>query len=567
LAQEISSRPRPLDLAHSLLVVMRSLVTVALVAAGSLWPGVAQQSRHHEGRQEGHQGQHLQQKGHHSWDYFYENMCGCVATRNEGCGLSSRQLYKTLTESYGLQLCEGRGEEDLSKLEPAVAKRVRAECNARLRLRDVALEFQACWQYEREDICQMHQDTCEWEAQDIGSCGIDEEKLLAKLLGEELHSHPLMRNVLAADKCSTYSSEGCMGDEQCSLNWHRQTCRVHSSVTFNSFLEHPALFEVLEYSKRGAECRGWHEHVWHGDLCWEQGCQLEGGLCVSKYATLDSLKANATIVKYMMDHLCSKAYRETGAVQQGCLYSEEQKACVAEDLSDSVNLDLTEDDRSVALYFMVLRSATFIHEARCNSLDNDILQCNKTAEQHIDCGEDMFHPNATAVIAGWQAQRGQHGHGDGGNKDWKETEREVMNTTMKNIPNADAGIGFNGELGEIIGNATDANRIGFLDGFKDFLNQPETLGTAKAMLQLARSFEAPAQQPSPPTPEESAHKQDEPLMQLYLVCVVCLVLAAMCGGYAGGVLCGSQTGRSTRCDRRPLLQMQAHQAPDGLVNI
>eukprot|EP00971_Amphidinium_carterae_P019321 380517-Amphidinium_carterae.1 len=26
------------------------------------------------------------------------------------------------------------------------------------------------------------------------------------------------------------------------------------------------------------------------------------------------------------------------------------------------------------------------------------------------------------------ARRGQHGHGDGGNKDWKETEREVMLT-------------------------------------------------------------------------------------------------------------------------------------------
>mmetsp|Transcript_8579 Transcript_8579/g.15364 ORF Transcript_8579/g.15364 Transcript_8579/m.15364 type:complete len:596 (-) Transcript_8579:434-2221(-) len=549
---------------------------------------------------------------HYSWDWFYADMCGCTQTKFEGCGVSSALLFQVLTDSHGLQVCansSGLGDmtEEQTSQEFAgdekVEERVKNECEVRLQLKTVAAEFEVCRTLHGKAACDGKMDLCEWEAQDVGECGIDEEKLLHKLVPEEYRSHPLVQNILIQDRCSEMPHDRCIKNMTCGWVRQQNRCVANDAIIFNSFLEHPAMFQILDIAERGAHCRGWHEHVWHGSRCWAEHCHLERGICTGNSGYTLEAEPNLTTVQNMKNDLCRvKGWMwqnqqghfrgKGGQCPPGCRVQnrnstnsprpvgrhghhhgyrghEEEMECEAEPIPEDADLSLTEMDKKIALYFLVLRSATTIHESRCNSLDIDMMQCQKVATEHIDC-QGMFHPNATQIFGGTErplhhrnedkehhdeqaaavirATEAKQAVGGSAVQQGKLEENAVMENVIKNVAKPDAGVGVNGGMDDIMSMASSANKDAFLQRFGDWLQQPDTQETIEQIRetvpQFVQGFLSIWQDVDPdvlPTTTDAlllaeAHMDESPASHAVLVCIACLLLASVCGGFAWGVL-------------------------------
>mmetsp|Transcript_41605 Transcript_41605/g.97601 ORF Transcript_41605/g.97601 Transcript_41605/m.97601 type:complete len:597 (+) Transcript_41605:92-1882(+) len=555
---------------------------------------------------------------HHSWGWFFQDMCGCTPTKYEGCGLSSEQLYKDLTESYGLNVCrdtnlagDSRPDKTADWLtekhdSPELIKRITEECAARQRLAEVAKSYEKCLHVgESKEACtsDKNKDHCEWEAQDVGKCGIDEEKLLREFVGPELHGHPLVRNIMIQDTCSEMSEKACTQNTTCAWEtWHHR-CVANAAVTFSAFIEHPALFEVLDRADYGSQCRAWNENVWHGATCYQGFCHLERGICTSHVKDAREVAvANTTAIMIMKNDLCQHSGNQlVGGERVGCpqgchehVYTAEEKEqmkqwqshhperngagwswCEADEIDASKDMKMTDEDRKVALFFTIIRSATQIGEARCNSLDSDMLQCQKVAQEHINC-DGMFHPNATEVFGDWHRRHDQHHHDEDGKavnvvSDAKPTEasKAVQEGVMQNVQKqikSDGGIGFNGQA---MTQMTNSDAV--LQNFSGWLEQKETQTYLEELQQntpeILKGFRqmwadaAPKEQKvakASDGPEEQAGLTG----QVALLCVVCLVLAGTCGGFACAVIF---TNRLRDARGPALLETQyvRHQEPAG----
>jgi len=535
---------------------------------------------------------------HHSWSWFYSDMCGCTETKFEGCGVSSAQLFKVLTDSHGLQLCtatNGLGDTSAGQTaeefmaDEKLEKRIQAECEVRQELKRMASAFEVCHTLKGKEACAQQNHLCEWEAQDIGECGIDEEKLLHSLVPQEYHSHPLLRNILIQDRCSEMPQDHCLKNSTCTWDRFHNRCNANDAILWSSFLQHPAMFQILEIAEHGASCRGWHEHVWHGSACWENHCHLERGICTGNAGYSLDDKPNATTIREMKNTLCREKAWKFAASQgdesgestaprcpPGCREQKQDTTatqgehhgqghghgghgrgawpvCEADgEIEEGTDLTLSDMDTKIALYFLVIRSATYIHESRCNSLDNDITACKKVATDHIDC-QGMFYPNATEIFKLQHHER----HDSATRADStvsaastdttvaavKKARNAAMETAVSKVALPDAGVGVNGGMDEIVRMAASPDKDEFFKKFSDFVTSPELEEVYAAIPDLVQGFRqiwqdaAPTTVPptSPPPPVES--KAEDTLMShAALLCIGCLVLAGICGGYAWGVL-------------------------------
>eukprot|EP00403_Amphidinium_massartii_P029156 CAMPEP_0178388754 /NCGR_PEP_ID=MMETSP0689_2-20121128/9757_1 /TAXON_ID=160604 /ORGANISM="Amphidinium massartii, Strain CS-259" /LENGTH=594 /DNA_ID=CAMNT_0020009169 /DNA_START=20 /DNA_END=1804 /DNA_ORIENTATION=- len=561
---------------------------------------------------------HQKHQHHHGQGWFAQEMCGCTATKYEGCGLNSAQLYKDLTESYGLNVCketnfagDGNPEKTAEYLHPPdspqLLERVTEECVLRQKLANVAKSYEKCIHVgDNKEACtsDTNKDHCEWEAQDVGKCGIDEEKLLRDFVGPDLQSHPLVRSIMTQDMCSEMSERACSQNSTCAWEpWHRR-CVANAAVTFGAFIEHPTLFEVLIRADHEALCRAWHENVWQGDTCHPTACHLERGICATSYLKDSSRvsEPNITVIMRMKNDLCIyNGNQEVGGRKAGCpkgchehVYTaaevEQHKKiqshqhgtwfwCEADPIDVDQDLRLTDQDKKVALLFTIVRSATRLREERCNSLDTDIQQCKKVAEEHITCG-GMFRPNASRVLGDGQHHRQPHSNDDedeskattAAGSDGKPpaasqiTQAGVMqNVQIQKQTSFDGGFGFNGQVGALTEMVAQSNTDAFLQKFSDWLQSPEIQQNTAEKLKdfrqmwadaapkgqkVAKAANGPAGQPGPPTG------------RVALLCVVCLVLAGTCGGFACATI--FTTGLRDARDVAPLeIQYIRHEDPAG----
>mmetsp|Transcript_64437 Transcript_64437/g.153748 ORF Transcript_64437/g.153748 Transcript_64437/m.153748 type:complete len:563 (+) Transcript_64437:2-1690(+) len=519
------------------------------------------------------------QAQHHSWGWFYENMCGCALTQHEGCGMSAQQLYKDLTDSPSLRMCEltnSQGNATLTENyqdpnEVGLIERTVKECTARRELKEIAEQFKKCMELGSDKAaCEHHSDFCEFDAQDKGRCGIDEEKLVVKFVGKQYEEHPLIKNVLLEDRCSTKAFDKCMEEKTCQWNVNHKRCMANQAILFSSMVEHPALFEVLEIQQQGSRCQSWSDFVWEGKTCWRGACKWERGICVSNHE--QDHKPNITSVMAMKNQMCHGHYGGGNSVAgglrvcpEGCYMDAKNGYCMAEkiEVSDPESLELTPEDKHVALYFKVLRSVTVIQEIRCNSLDDDLEQCKRVDEEYNECPEGYYHPYDS-----WH-QRGGGGRGSSSPAPaptQDEDDSDVKNA-MDHIAEPDGGVGFQGQLGDLVklaqtnGDALVSNFSGFIsdpkteDLVRDIAKQtPDAVKGLRTML-----AETEPDVPAPPKTEES--KAVDSNSSAFMMCVVSLILAAVCGGFAWGVLCTNKMGGRERSPALLETQYMRHQEP------
>mmetsp|Transcript_69914 Transcript_69914/g.130645 ORF Transcript_69914/g.130645 Transcript_69914/m.130645 type:complete len:561 (-) Transcript_69914:97-1779(-) len=543
---------------------------------------------------------------HHSWDWFYENMCGCTMTQEEGCGMSSQQLFKVLTESPSLEMCERtdnsgdavRTSHWLDAEEEKMRTSVLKECKAKLKLKELAKEFNVCHDLATEDACKSKPDHCEWAAQDEHMCGMDEEKLIAKFVGDEYKDHPLVKNILIQDACSTKGFEACQEDAKCGYSHARAKCVANNEILYNSFMEHPALFQVLDIQRRGAVCQAWADFVWDGEICWNEECHWERGLCHSNVKTRHQEAPTKDSITKMHKDLCNAGHmdgfggsqtvgNEVKRCPPTCHENTRNGGCEPDEIDDSKSLELTAADEEVAMYFRVMRSATMIQESRCNSLDNDYTQCRNFASEHLDCPAGYFHPYPAGEERHPQFIQNHNSPVVKSEMGMTPTEKPAQVSDIKNaidhIANPDGGIGFQGPLGDLIQQAGLEDKGAFLQSFGAWAQDPETVMKLQMMKQQApemvktlSSFwtnltgpDTPvtAAPPPPPPPQEleaenTGFLESKPV----LICGLCLLFAGVFGGFAWGVLCANKSGRHPHHQQLLDTQYVRHQEP-GLRNV
>eukprot|EP00403_Amphidinium_massartii_P016210 CAMPEP_0178412052 /NCGR_PEP_ID=MMETSP0689_2-20121128/21812_1 /TAXON_ID=160604 /ORGANISM="Amphidinium massartii, Strain CS-259" /LENGTH=573 /DNA_ID=CAMNT_0020033279 /DNA_START=40 /DNA_END=1761 /DNA_ORIENTATION=+ len=532
-----------------------------------------------------------QRQPHHSWDWFYEDMCGCAKTQYEGCGLSTLQLFEDLTESYGLKLCEDTNMQGMSSPDQTaegydqdnLQQKIELECRARVQLKEAALKFKPCLNLGEQEC--KEKEPCEWMAQDDG-CGIDEEKLLGDLVPAEFRNHPLVQNVLIQDACSAKPHEQCKKDPQCAWQqWHSR-CVANDAVIFAAFMERPALFQIGEIAEHGAHCRGMHEHVWHGTHCWARHCHLEKGICTANSHVAENSAPNRTSILEMFDHMChERAHWHHGPQEvqgterkcpPGCHEVAVENAddaehhhhhefeCRADPLPEDLPMVLENMDRVLAVYFTVLRSATMVHEMRCNSLDNDIQQCQTVAAEHADC-RGLFTPNATEIFAWHHRQQLQQQNTPRNDAPQPQPQEQTagmdvtMNNIMEHAAKADAGIGMNGPLNSIMQMASSSDsKEAFMQNFSSMLQNADADGTIQQIQEAApdaiKGFRQMWQDTAPPKAAELAkpdafqelQSRNDASHGILAIGLGSVVFAAICGGFAWGVLMSNRMRRDTR---------------------
>jgi len=491
--------------------------------------------------------------------------------------MSSKQLYRLITESDSLKLCEATGnkgnvsltakylQEDPSRA-AEIEQRILKECQARAKLRDVAKRFEVCTTLTEKEACDSKSDLCEWEAQDEKLCGIDEEKLVVAVVGDTLKTHPLIENVIVQDKCSAMNHEKCNKDAKCAWMHEKDSCMANPALLFNAFIEHPALFVVVDSQEQAAVCGSFTENVWHGRYCWEDRCHWEHGICT---ANKDISTPNVSTVMKMKDHMCRDGHHGVGGsytaenavvrCPPGCKEDLKDGSCKAEPIDETKSLTLTEDDKEVAMYFRILRSATYIQESRCNSLDDDEIQCRNVQSKHIDCPPGYFDPgkNWTGYGRGrWNRQRSDASPTPAPAPEAQA--KEDMKNIVGHMSRPDGGIGFQEKLGEML-QMVQTNQGAFAEQFQSFIAAPETQGQLqllqeqapqyiKGMHDFIQSMAPPTPAPTmppPPPPVEHEHKDDSLFggsSHMVMICIASLLFAGVCGGFAWGVVCSNRMG-------------------------
>mmetsp|Transcript_45115 Transcript_45115/g.107274 ORF Transcript_45115/g.107274 Transcript_45115/m.107274 type:complete len:518 (+) Transcript_45115:87-1640(+) len=469
---------------------------------------------------------------HHSALGFHPPSCGCSWSTEGGCGISSHQLYDALIHSNAAELCQqtrGRGnasDTDASKLGDRMAMR-RAqfrtywECKIRDQLQRLKPAMKACFSGLSAQEC-VEQDLCQWGAQGGDSCGIDEERLLRSLVGDELMTHPLVQLVLWADECSEKGNQACEADEHCVWlqgvdhhgHHHSGRCNLNEVIIYRGFLQHPGILRIFDHLHESAMCHARYEHT--KQCAGRFHCLKEAGMC----------RANvSTPAPRSMDRLVDIICKNSPDCPTPCVKAADGQCGVQQPLPEYFNhFEYSQEDARVEVVFVVLASATALYEVECNMYDDNEAQC----KQLPTACDSTTRPT-------WGA------HHDA-------AQEEGIHTAP----------GMDGSLGDLVSAALGDNAHEQLDAYLR-AHPGELDSVVDTMKQgMAALFErSKAPKPEEEWTVEADFDEDEAELEEatpWIAAMISVLAAVLCTGLAAGALCG----RALQAPRRqPLLQEES----------
>jgi len=461
---------------------------------------------------------------HHHRHHHHAPTCGCSWSSEGGCGISSRQLYDSLVDSNAAQLCRATdGKGNVSDTEPAYLTNKRAmwwaqfrtiwECKIRQQLDELAPKMKACLGLSAAactDKSTYERALCEWGAQDAAKCGIDEERLLQSLVGDDLMSHPLVELVVWADQCTEKGKAECSADDKCEWlqgvdhhgHHHSGRCSLDERVIYSGFMKHPGILRIFDHLHESAMCHARYEHT---QFCaGRYHCLKEAGVC----------RANVSSpAQRSMEKLVGIICKNSEKCDEPCEASRDGSHCQAPAKLPSYfsEVEYTQEDAKVEVVFVVLASATALYEVECNELDDKQDQCKKL-------------PPACS-----HAERPKWGdHHDAAHEDGDHT-----------------ALGVDGRLGELMRAALQGTSEQSLDEYLKAhpLKVSDIAEDMRSGLaSLRERLRAPATTGPETMPVEKAFEEDEDEAELeeaapWALAGLSIVAAALCVGLAGGAIC------------------------------
>mmetsp|Transcript_58998 Transcript_58998/g.140878 ORF Transcript_58998/g.140878 Transcript_58998/m.140878 type:complete len:517 (+) Transcript_58998:77-1627(+) len=362
--------------------------------------------------------------------------CGCSWSSRGGCGISSQQLLSGLMRSRVDTLCTATGGKgDLEKTDSEVrnddlqmkraAKATTKECELQQRVAsyaqkasEVCMKLDAAKCYEEK--------ICEWGAQQVGACGMDEEQFIIGLVGEENHKHPLVRSVINSNTCREYGEQSCEAHSNCRWSRGTQSCDAQPEQFWTDLVAQPKILRMLTIFRDSSDCHAIFEET---GVCAQRDlgrpdswCRLELGVCTKNYSYVTDYDVDTPkAMSRMMSTICMEMGRRG---QFGC-----KEPCVAAKdahhyghgrwcqaptplpahFIESLSEDSFDDsDWTILLLMIQLQSAMTVRTARCSLHGSDESICQQYSEMckasadHGDSaeGEPAMLPVSNSTAAG-----------------------------------------------------------------------------------------------------------------------------------------------------------------------
>lgn len=177
--------------------------------------------------------------------------CGCVWSQH-GCSISSKLLVQELGSLEHVQAYCGH----TTSAAPSAA--FEGGCAVRKYIASKAGEVKRCLSLEALQCSQ--EPLCQWSAQEMGRCGIDEEGLVLKfvteLMGQGPRQLPLMHLIMLGDHCSKHTEEFCDPDPYCSWNpaSSYSQCDIKETTVVQYMMIGPTLIQDMKSLDERINC-------------------------------------------------------------------------------------------------------------------------------------------------------------------------------------------------------------------------------------------------------------------------------------------------------------------------
>lgn len=482
-----------------------------------------------------------------STPYFRDgHICGCSWSAQQGCQVSGEQVVASLSdEQQTKDWCDGYSSE---------------ECRIGTHVSQIVASFRHCF-----GLSAMRcgaDPACQWGAQRVGHCGIDEEHFMVKAVGPENQNHPLVRMIMYHDHCNQLSEERCDADLLCESQGLAgpRTCDVKPSLVAKIIMTNPRLVLEWEETSLMAMCHAQSVHAKLGDAapslrnCGGPCSLTPAGACVVDHAKMPKTPE----LQQIIDGLCDSEYRMSKHdCPSPCVFarSGSRMICRGPPVSGSMlRVEDTSPDKNLIAVLVFVTSAMMPYEQQCKHLPE--MQCRDAqpvckekasawAKAHLKTPSKVALPTlGFKGVLHEAAQAVANGKG-----------REFMEEFISNNPDA---------VHELTGKLADRLKT---------LMQPVTTPEPVAATAVpARTDEAPHTQAfsqhggHPQVSKNTVTKQTQDkvsqlvpdglgdkLASPWIVAVCAALVAAICAGVALGVLCSSRLLRGESRELRGAL--------------
>mmetsp|Transcript_55235 Transcript_55235/g.129320 ORF Transcript_55235/g.129320 Transcript_55235/m.129320 type:complete len:500 (-) Transcript_55235:68-1567(-) len=447
--------------------------------------------------------------------------CGCSWSSRGGCGISSEQLIHVLSESKVDHLClatDNKGNESMTSadvLRDAHHKKnaeflAQYECQFRKKIHQFTDKLKVCPKLTARDCGKT--DYCEFGAQQYGKCGIDEEKLVQDLVGDENKDHPLVQFIVTSNDCRERGEQLCEVNPRC--EWRRYMgCDMKELDFYKSVLTHPQILRLLEYLKESSFCHAYYERH---DVCMRHSCRFEYGIC--RYNFTRHQEHSAEDMFDFVGSICKSM--TTGDCVAPCINTTQGGSSWCrgpQDLPASFyKPDMNRTDWYVYGLMLQLNSGTYLNERFCNYMDSNETRCMES-DSICDGSNEYRHPTFK-----------HHTH---------PVERHEVNSIDSDDKSDNhLAVGLDGVLGQLVTAVKQGKVAEKFDKYIKETHAIESVNNGVINIFSGRpETTAPPAQPSPVATPAPQLVSDSTMIVIGILPVV--LLAALCAGIATGTTC------------------------------
>jgi len=428
------------------------------------------------------------------------------------------------------------------------------ECQARSEIKKTLPDRFQCMKYSASECYKSRH--CEWGAQRERHCGVDEERLILDVVGEDHVDHPLVQFLVTSNACREKGQQACVADPSC--EWGHPVCDIKEALVYHQVFYHPQMLVLLQILQANAYCHSLHESR---QMCASPICRMEYGICRFNHTMgkdLIKFEFDDMVRVVCQSHSPSRKPRAvTGAEDEGsttqappecnspCRVSEtgecEPPVKVPHNMREA---NITRSDWHIFGLLLQFDASVFLTERICNHYDRDQDRCLTSEET---CGEH-HKPEPPPVDHSNVKDLSELSHGKSG------------------------GIGSDGVLGQIIQAAKTGEVNKRLDDYLQ--SHPEALAEIGA--KMREGFENFAKKPAEPRDEfeeeEFVHgeRDDDDDVRTWPVLITAgaMIVCTLSTGLACGTLCSGMVGGGS-AGRREVRLLQADEPSadyDGALN-